>query len=55
MKYSIDDIVKYLDESGIDYTIDRNPSPEKIQRIKERIKESYSSGLRGYLGKVLGR
>lgn len=32
------DLIEYLDRHGIEYTIDRNPSPEKIERIKKSIK-----------------
>lgn len=29
-----------MDKLGIEYTIDRNPSQEKIDRIKEQIKKN---------------
>jgi len=32
------EVIEYLERHGIPYTIDRNPSPEKIKRIKESIK-----------------
>lgn len=31
------DLLEELDKLGISYTIDRNPSPEKVERIKESI------------------
>lgn len=36
----IDETLAYLDKMGIPYTIDRNPSPEKIERIRASIKRS---------------
>jgi hypothetical protein len=30
----------YLDKMGATYTVDRNPSPEKIARIKAQIEKS---------------
>lgn len=33
-------IIDYLDRAGINYTVDRNPSPEKIEKIKASIKKS---------------
>jgi hypothetical protein len=42
MEKTIEDKLKtiadYCDRKGISYTIDRNPSPEKIERIKASIK-----------------
>jgi hypothetical protein len=35
----IDELIKYLERHGIEYTIDINPSPEKIERLKKRIEE----------------
>ena len=32
------EITEYLDRRGIKYTIDNNPSPEKINRIEALIK-----------------
>ena len=32
----------YLDKIGVTYTVDRNPSPEKIARIKAQIERSRS-------------
>lgn len=31
-------ILKYLDNEGIEYTLDNNPSPEKIEMIKKSMK-----------------
>lgn len=31
------EILKYLDGAGINYTLDSNPSPEKIEMIKKSI------------------
>ena len=31
------EILKYLDNEGIEYTLDSNPSPEKIEMIKKSI------------------
>jgi len=31
-------ITDYLDRMGINYTVDRNPSPEKVEKIKTSIK-----------------
>jgi hypothetical protein len=31
------EILKYLDKEGIEYTLDSNPSPEKIEMIKKSI------------------
>ena len=33
------DLIEYLERHGIEYTIDRNPSPEKIERLKKKIEE----------------
>ena len=30
----------YMDKIGVKYTIDRNPSPEKIARIKAQIEKN---------------
>jgi MinD superfamily P-loop ATPase len=30
----------YMDKMGVSYTIDRNPSPEKIARIKAQIEKN---------------
>lgn len=35
----------YLDKMGVTYTVDRNPSPEKIVRIKAQIEKNKSRGL----------
>ena len=53
-KFETKEFLKELDEMGVVYTIDSNPSPEKIERIKksierrdERLKqmvEDYRSG-----------
>lgn len=39
-KYNFEDFEKFLIENNISYTIDRNPSPEKIKLIKEKIKNN---------------
>ena len=38
MEDNIKILTEYLDGKGISYTIDNNPSPEKIERIKASIK-----------------
>ena len=35
----------YMDKMGVKYTVDRNPSPEKIARIKTQIEKNKSRGL----------
>ena len=30
----------YMDKMGVEYTVDRNPSPEKIAEIKTKIERS---------------
>ena len=30
----------YLDKMGVSYTVDRNPSPEKIAEIKAKIEKN---------------
>ena len=30
----------YMDKMGVTYTVDRNPSPEKIARIKAQIEKN---------------
>ena len=30
----------YMDKMGVSYTVDRNPSPEKIAEIKAKIEKS---------------
>ena len=30
----------YMDRMGVSYTVDRNPSPEKIARIKAQIEKN---------------
>jgi hypothetical protein len=35
----------YMDKMGVKYTVDRNPSPEKIARIKAQIEKNKSRGL----------
>ena len=32
-------LYEYMDKLGIKYTVDRNPSPEKIERIKRSIEK----------------
>lgn len=36
----IQTMLEYMDKLGIEYTIDRNPSPEKIKQIQESIARS---------------
>jgi hypothetical protein len=31
------EVLSYLDKMGIPYTVDNNPSPEKIEMIKKQI------------------
>ena len=38
MKDNIKILTEYLDRNEISYTIDNNPSPEKIEKIKSSIK-----------------
>jgi hypothetical protein len=38
MDYDIKELTDYLDKNGVNYTIDDNPSPEKIKRIEDSIK-----------------
>jgi hypothetical protein len=33
-------IYDYLDKMGVAYTVDRNPSPEKIAEIKAKIEKN---------------
>jgi hypothetical protein len=33
-------LYEYLDKMGATYTVDRNPSPEKIARIKAQIEKN---------------
>jgi hypothetical protein len=35
----------YMDKMSITYTVDRNPSPEEIARIKKVIEKNKSRGL----------
>jgi hypothetical protein len=37
-KYEFEDFEKYLIQNNIKYSIDRNPSKEKIELIKQKIK-----------------
>lgn len=38
-KFETKEFLKELDEMGVVYTIDSNPSPEKIERIKKSIEK----------------
>ena len=38
MEDKLKEITDYLDKNGASYTIDRNPSPEKVEKIKASIK-----------------
>ena len=35
----------YMDKNGITYTVNRNPSPKEIARIKKVIEKNKSRGL----------
>ena len=35
----------YMDKMGVTYTVNRNPSPEEIERIKAVIEKNKSRGL----------
>ena len=35
----------YMDKMGVFYTVNRNPSPEEIERIKKVIENNKSRGL----------
>lgn len=35
----------YMDKMGVTYTVNRNPSPEEIKRIKVQIEKNKSRGL----------
>jgi hypothetical protein len=36
----IEEVYAYLDKMGFNYTIDKNPTPEKIARIKAQIEKN---------------
>jgi hypothetical protein len=36
----INRLIEYLDKNGCDYTINRNPSEEEINRIKTKIADN---------------
>lgn len=38
MEYDIKVLTDYLDKNGVKYTINNNPSPEKIKQIEASIK-----------------
>jgi hypothetical protein len=38
-------LYEYMDKMGVKYTVDRNPSPEKITEIKAKIEKNKSRGL----------
>lgn len=42
-------MLEYMYKLGIEYTIDRNPSPEKIKQIQESIErnEAYIKSIQG--------
>ena len=33
-------VLEYLNSAGISYTIDTNPTPENVERIKKQIKKN---------------
>ena len=33
-------VLEYLNSAGISYTVDTNPTPEKVERIKKQIKKN---------------
>ena len=35
----------YMDKMGITYTVNRNPSPEEIKRIKAQIEKNKQLGI----------
>jgi len=35
----------YLDKMGVSYTVNRNPSPEEIERIKKNIEKNKQLGI----------
>lgn len=39
-KNKMDELFAYLDKMGATYTVDNNPSPEKIERIRKQIEEN---------------
>lgn len=36
----MDELIKILEKSGISFTIDNNPTPERIEEIRKKIKAS---------------
>lgn len=46
-KFEIEDFCDYIGKMDVTYTVDRdrNPSPEKIARIKAQIEKNKSRGL----------
>lgn len=49
----IQTMLDYMDKLGVNYTIDRNPSPEKIKQIQESIarNEAYMKSVQGAIKK----
>lgn len=35
MKYDLKELTDYFDKNGVNFTVDLNPSPEKIKSIEE--------------------
>jgi hypothetical protein len=33
-------VLEYLNSAGISYTVDTNPTPEKVEKIKKQIKKN---------------
>lgn len=49
-------LLTFLEEKGISYTVDRNPSEEKVTRIKQTIKRKadlYKTALERYTNQKL--
>ena len=52
-KIDLDDLVEYCRKNGTTITIDRNPSPEKITRIREQIKKNKRNVPDGHGGRYV--
>lgn len=42
---SIQRIYDYLSKMGVSYTVNRNPNPEEIKRIKSQIEKNKQLGI----------
>ena len=40
MSENLSEILDYLDRKGVSYTIDTNPSEEKVEQLKRKIERS---------------